>query len=1157
MSNLADKYFDRPEEPEFDICMADFASEYEIISINKNIKNPKTPIKRLQTLNFAIKKRCNRKAIIRYPYFNRETDRENYFENLLSLYLPIRSRNELKKPYELFYEIGEIFDVRQQCIRRVKEIVYENRKKYEAHLKETDEMESLFNQLSVDMKDNEWAEIVANKEKDNIWSGEIELEDNPDFNILHKRKNKNTFIDLKQTFATTDEIRPFLESMNYEQQEIFYYVREWCTQRLHNPDVEPLRLFITGGAGTGKSHLLKCLHYEATKIFSRKKQLEPDENIDEVHTLITAFTGAAAVNVGGITIHSAFGIGTQNNTLSDNLSCDKLNSYRCKLGTLKLLFVDEVSLIQASLWGAMHSRLTQIMGIHSNTAIFGNIGIVAIGDFYQCSPVAASSIYSSLLWSDHFEYVELKINERQKTNIFFSQMLNRIRKIKKKEDMNKEDRDVLEKSHQRYLNKEYHPEALHLFARNAQVDAHNEDMIEKICTNIRIFYEVNNNDKEIKSNGRTETKKNSKPLRLAKNARVMITKNICVNDGLANGVTGRIVEFVENNNKDVSNIIIKCDSSKVGRLHRVSCPHCHGRDTICVMRESNTIDRLDYDSQSKKTTKQFPLRLSWAMTIHKAQGITVDQVVISTKDFFGSGMGYTALSRVRILEGLFLIDLHFDKFYCNENVDRVLSQMKIMRKKQLIFQESSQFLNILFHNIEGLKCNYKAFCNYHLLYKADLICLAETWLKDDTRLDHLQLNGYNLVHKTRACSFVSNHLLHSQKGGGVAIYFRETIPIKKNDSYAHVNLECITVQIEKSNIVVIVCYRSPQQDKKEFIVNVIEHLKQFNIDKNILLIGDFNEDSLENKSKPIETKLENLGFVNMFKDMPTTNSLTSLDCVYSNFILNKVQYRDVTGTFYSFHDALICSIDIENKEKESNKEIEFNDDEQMDTDTCLPTSLSFLEISKETNKRKKNTTVKSNQVFKKIKVLTNGNTRNNLLKEKQRLFLRNYTNIRKENCIERRRGTFSSNEQLSSIGLKKINILADGNCFFRAISHQLYRHEDDHLDIRSETINYLIQNMNDFAPFIDEMYSTIENYIQQMSKDGTYADHLTLSSTAVIINKNIIIHELEKKPLLIPGSDFLEDQLHLFYDPNIPHYDSVVCIDDTPAFLSSEHIVFT
>jgi hypothetical protein len=87
----------------------------------------------------------------------------------------------------------------------------------------------------------------------------------------------------------------------------------------------------------------------------------------------------------------------QLNILHDNLSCDKLNSYHCKLGSLKLLFVDEISLIQASLWSAMHSCLTQIMAINSNTVIFGNMGIIAIGDFYQCSPVASSSIYSSLL----------------------------------------------------------------------------------------------------------------------------------------------------------------------------------------------------------------------------------------------------------------------------------------------------------------------------------------------------------------------------------------------------------------------------------------------------------------------------------------------------------------------------------------------------------------------------------------------------------------------------------------------------------------------------------------------------------------------------------------------------------------------------------------
>ncbi|CAF4395081.1 unnamed protein product, partial [Adineta steineri] len=168
--------------------------------------------------------------------------------------------------------------------------------------------------------------------------------------------------------------------------------------------------------------------------------------------------------------------------------------------------------------------------------------------------------------------------------------------------MTKEDREALEKCHQRYLNNEYNPEALHLFAKNAQVDAHNEKMLEKICTNIRTFYEVNNNNIQVKPNENKQSKKNNKPL--------------------PNGVTGRLVDFVENNNKEISHIIIKCDSSKVGRLHRASCPHCHGKDTVCVIRESNTADRSDFDLQSKKGAKQFPLRLSWAMTIHKAQGIT-------------------------------------------------------------------------------------------------------------------------------------------------------------------------------------------------------------------------------------------------------------------------------------------------------------------------------------------------------------------------------------------------------------------------------------------------------------------------------------------------------------------------------------------------------
>jgi hypothetical protein len=1066
----------------------------------------------------------------------------------------------LKKPYELYYETGEVFDANQQMIRKVKNIVSENRKKYEAHFKETDEMESLFNQLTTDMKDDEWAEIVANKEQPDAWTTEIEHEDNPDFNIIHKRKNKSTFIDLKQKYFTTDEMRPLLDSMNEEQQQIFYYVRDWCMGRLHNSDIEPLRLFITGGAGTGKSHLLKCLHYEATKIFSRKKHLEPDENIDEIHTLITAFTGAAAVNVGGVTIHSAFGIGTQPNSLNDSLSCDKLNSYRCKLGSLKLLFVDEVSLIQASLWGAMHSRLTQIMGIHSNTAIFGNIGIIAIGDFYQCAPVASSSIYSSLLWTDHFEYVELKINERQKTNVSFAQMLNRIRKLKKNEKMSEEDRKTLEKCHQRYLNKEYHPEALHLFAKNAQVDAHNEMMIEKICTDIRIFYEIDHNNKEIKSKKDKVPLKTNKTLRLAKNARVMITKNICVNDGLANGVLGRIVGFVETDNKNVSHILIKCDLPTVGRVHRVNCPHCHGQDTVCVTRENDNIDRQDYDLRTKKGTKQFPLRLSWAITIHKAQGVTVDQVVIGTKDLFGTGMGYTGLSRVRINEGLFLIDLHFDKFYCNENVDKILSQMKEMKRKTAIFENPSEYINILCHNIEGLKCNFNALQHHHLTHRTDVICLCETWLNDENlEPEQFVIQGYNFFHKTRFNSFDSNHTLKSKKGGGVAIYLKNNLSVRKIDSSKQLNLEYLTIEIEKNNIVIIVCYRSPQQNKKEFLDNICEHMKEIDIEKKILLVGDFNENNLNNEIKSIESKLQHLGFVNLFKGLPTTNSLTSLDCIYSNFVSKKEKKFEVVETYYSFHDALILSVNTQDKKINVIEEIQLEFDDKMDTDNSPEISLLSMNNSSKTFKRKQGANENTrNKILKDSHVGSHWTNIKEKRKEKQLNFLYNWKKIIQESIIEYVEDTFTIEDQLAMKGLEVIHVLGDGNCFFRAISHQLYRHEKDHLKIRHETMNYLICNINHFIPFINtDLDPTEDCYIERMSTNGTYADHLAISAVAVIINKNIIIHEIGKKPLLVPGSDYIENQLHVCYYPDDLHYNSVMCLDGNSPFLPSEQLLFT
>ncbi|CAF1426953.1 unnamed protein product [Adineta ricciae] len=193
-------------------------------------------------------------------------------------------------------------------------------------------------------------------------------------------------------------------------------------------------------------------------------------------------------------------------------------------------------------------------------------------------------------------------------------------------------------------------------------------MPDRICNDIKVFYEIDKKGNQVKSCQRRYSKILHAPLRLAKNARIMITNNICVADGLANGVTGRIVDFIENKYKEIVRIVIKCDSPSAGTLHRTSCQHCHNRDTVCVERNNENDDKYENSSTDSSSNKQLPLKLSRAMTIHKTQGLTVDELILSTKDLFGCGMGYTGLYRNKRIKSLFLKDLHLEKFYCDEGV---------------------------------------------------------------------------------------------------------------------------------------------------------------------------------------------------------------------------------------------------------------------------------------------------------------------------------------------------------------------------------------------------------------------------------------------------------------------------------------------------------
>ena len=1010
----------------------------------------------------------------------------------------------------------------------------------------------MFDDLMRGMTDDEWLEIVANGEREQSLSREIDSEENPDLDMISPAMKKSPTMHLNQTVRSTNEMRPMLESMNDEQQRVFYHVRHWCLRRLHDANIEPIRLFVTGGAGTGKSHLLKCLHYEATKIFCRKKHLQVDENIDVIHTLITAFTGAAAVNVDGVTIHSAFRISSRPDRFHEPLSCDKLSSYRCKLGSLKLLFIDEISLVPGGLWGAMHARLQQITGTNSNKSCFGNVGVIAIGDFYQCPPVGSSSVYTSMLWSDHFECVQLNINERQKANRGFSEMLNRIRKLRKNEAMNKNDREILEQCHQRYLNHEYNPQALYLFAKNADVDAHNDQMLERLCDDIRSFDTMNSNGKSLVRSREKMGKSSHVPLRLAIDARVMITKNISVIDGIANGVTGHIVRFIENG-QEVSCIVIKCNSSHTGQLHRSSCKHCRGHDTICVVRENDNDDGQDKSSRSS-TRKQFPLRLSWAMTVHKAQGLTVDELVLSTKDLFAPGMCYTGFSRQRNIEHLFLNDLHLSKIYCDPNVDDALSRMKCLNTKSN-FPDDEQNLNVVYHNIEGLKCNIVALRNHYLLKKAHLILLAQTWIREETDETLTKLNGYQLIQRTRSVTFASDHPLKSGRHGGVAVYIRNDLSVREICPSVPLNLEHMLIESDEKSIALMVCYRSPQHKKREFQKNLVRLLDSIDRNKRIVIVGDINENSLDTERRTIDESLSQLGFINLVENVPTTESQTSLDCVYVNFVSAENDHVDVGGSFYSYHEPICMSFDVDKpltkitRENRNDERIKW---QSIDSAAQLPTPASLC--AQTNSKRKRSEETKGDLKIK--KPLTRPADCLEKHHEDERTTRVDYSteyepitnDTRKENAL-------LLLQKLSILGLQQVKTLGDGNCFFRAVSDQLNKHERDHLKLRTAAVNHIAINRDYFSPFLtSDNNNNMEQYIRRMKRDGTYADHLAIKATSVVIRRNIVIHRYDDITSLVPSSEDTVAQIHVAYDRENRHYDSVRCLDGSVAQLLNSNI---
>ena len=402
-----------------------------------------------------------------------------------------------------------------------------------------------------------------------------------------------------------------LDKTNVEQQKAFDLVANTNTC-----------LFITGKAGTGKTTFIKRIQEEINKNF-----------------LVLAPTGIAAIAVGGQTMHSFFGFPFQ--TMGPHTKLDILPEKKILLNKVDTIIVDEASMVRSDMVDGMDRYLR--MAFDTNMA-FGGKQVVFVGDLYQLPPVVKQDSADAEMLRDLYgpglpffykAFVLKRMNlpkiEFQKvyrqSDVDFLNILNKMRNG----EVRSEDLALLNEHVGEEENNEDFSVTLTSF--NSMAEKINEQNLNKI-EDEEFLYQADIKD---------EIKKNDAPvpeiLRLKVGAQVIFCRNN-PNSGYMNGTIAKVSALEENK------ILVRLENGNEIEVHRVSWENIqsqYNRETRKM--ESNVIGSFT----------QYPIKLAWAITIHKSQGMTFDRMHFDlSRGTFQAGQAYVAISRMRSLDGLTL-----------------------------------------------------------------------------------------------------------------------------------------------------------------------------------------------------------------------------------------------------------------------------------------------------------------------------------------------------------------------------------------------------------------------------------------------------------------------------------------------------------------------
>ena len=591
-------------------------------------------------------------------------------------------------------------------------------------------------------------------------------------------------------------------------------------------------IFLTGGAGVGKSFLVKTISEYAFR------QLKfPKQNLDQPSLMLTASSGKAAAGINGLTLHSAFYL-YGSRTINPKHLSDLRNKYKY----LKLLVIDEISMIGNKTFEHLHDNLSLIM---ENDSPFGGVSIIAVGDFYQLNPVGQEPVYtltqgtlrslSPNIWIANFNIFELDEIVRQSEDPGFASLLNRVRTG----DHTEQDCIELLKLNETDTSN-WSSEPLKLYPTNKLANEENMKDIESLDSPKITIVSCDLPQEIPSTTPLNKTGNLAKTVTVCIGARFMLTVNLDTSDHLVNGSLGSIKHIVKSTQPMNTLLLIKFDSAVAGDSRKGRFPLNKTWVPIGTESRSFRLGNVNY------TRKQIPGILAHAITMHKAQGSTLDYVIGNLdcdggKNIVSSpGFIYTLITRVRNRQSLRLNGFKPCMIKIQVKAHIEIERLKTNQQLNYIHPLSeieNENVVLLFNLVSYQKHIKHLISNPIYTEKTSMLCFTETKLSIDHKV--IQANHLDWVE------------LHNPTPHGLCISYK----ISKITLIRYLNIvfeieafACIFESAQERFIVLLV-YRPPTSNIKHFIDQLKKQIIRFQqFSHYIIVLGDFNHDQNSSKS---------------------------------------------------------------------------------------------------------------------------------------------------------------------------------------------------------------------------------------------------------------------------------------------------------------------